>query len=98
MRYLAISPSGQEVEYDFEAAERFEMLQHQGSVTLSDVRDIFDELIAIYPGVSSHLAADPDVGKNTEFEAACVAVLRSGADKLMAKLRHLLEPFCRSHR
>ncbi|KAE9028328.1 hypothetical protein PR002_g10428 [Phytophthora rubi] len=63
------------------------------NVTLFDVRDIFDELIAIYPGVSSYLAADADVGKNTEFEAACVAVLRSGAGELMAELRHLLEPF-----
>ncbi|KAE9033208.1 hypothetical protein PR001_g10266 [Phytophthora rubi] len=42
---------------------------------------------------ANYLAADADVGKNTEFEAACVAVLRSGAGELMAELRHLLEPF-----
>ncbi|KAE8973201.1 hypothetical protein PR001_g26384 [Phytophthora rubi] len=75
---------------DFESASQ--MLQHQDGVTLSDVRDIFDELIATYPGVSSHLAADADIVKNPEFEDACVAALRSGPEELTAKQRRLLEP------
>ncbi|KAE9134231.1 hypothetical protein PF005_g3064 [Phytophthora fragariae] len=68
------------------------MLQQQDGVTL-DVRDIFDELIVTYPGVSSHLAADADIVKNPEFEDACVATLRSGPEELAAKQQRLLEPF-----
>lgn len=76
---------------DFESASK--MLQHQNGVTLSDVRDIFDELIAIYHTVSNYLDADADIVKNPEFESACVAALRTGAEEITAKQRKLLEPF-----
>ncbi|EGZ16824.1 hypothetical protein PHYSODRAFT_503726 [Phytophthora sojae] len=60
------------------------MLQHQNGVTLLDVRDIFDELIAIYPTVSNYLDADADIVKNHEFEAACTAKM-GFADRVMKK-------------
>ncbi|ETP52356.1 hypothetical protein F442_02617 [Phytophthora nicotianae P10297] len=56
-------------------------LQSADVVTLLDVRDLFDELIAQKPEVAHYLAADAAIVKSPAFERACMSMLlgREGA-------------------
>ncbi|RLN90823.1 hypothetical protein BBJ28_00012509 [Nothophytophthora sp. Chile5] len=70
-------------------------LQSADDITLLDVRDLFDALIAQNPEVAHYLDAEAAIVKSVDFERACVNVLlgREGlmSDKDVAMLEPLVE-------
>ncbi|GMF40112.1 unnamed protein product [Phytophthora fragariaefolia] len=57
-------------------------IQRIEGLSLLDVRNIFDALIAEHPGVESYLETDAAVVHQPEFEDACVSVLLNKRDSL----------------
>ncbi|KUF96014.1 ADP-ribosylation factor 2-B [Phytophthora nicotianae] len=67
-------------------------LQSADAVTLLDVRDLFDALIAQTPEVAHYLAADAAIVKSPVFERACVSVLLGRKGALSDDDKAMLEP------
>ncbi|OWZ02089.1 hypothetical protein PHMEG_00026412 [Phytophthora megakarya] len=67
-------------------------LQSADDVTLLDVRDLFDALIAQMPDVAHYLRADATVVKSPAFERACVNVLLGHQGSLSPDEEAMLEP------
>ncbi|KAG6958822.1 hypothetical protein JG687_00009145 [Phytophthora cactorum] len=79
---------------ELKAFESFsKKLQNTDGLSLLDVRDIFDALIAEHPGVEDYLGTEAGIVQQPEFENACVTVLVGTADSLTECQRSLLLPF-----
>ncbi|POM77766.1 Hypothetical protein PHPALM_4795, partial [Phytophthora palmivora] len=67
-------------------------LESADDVTLLDVRDLFDALIAQKPEVAHYLRADADIVKSPGFERACVNVLLGRESTLSPDEEAMLDP------
>ncbi|ETN10483.1 hypothetical protein PPTG_10612 [Phytophthora nicotianae INRA-310] len=67
-------------------------LQSADTVTLLDVRDLFDALIAQTPEVAHYLAANAAIVKSPVFARACVSVLLGREGALSDDDKAMLEP------
>lgn len=67
-------------------------LQSADDITLLDVRDLFDALIAQKPEVAKYLQADAEIVKSPVFERACVNVLLGREGSLSDDEKTMLEP------
>ncbi|EGZ19549.1 hypothetical protein PHYSODRAFT_285295 [Phytophthora sojae] len=62
-------------------------------VDLLDVREWFDELIAVKPQYGRYIGPRANIVHNPDFEAGCVRVLRGKAQRLTRAEKAALQPF-----
>jgi hypothetical protein len=62
-------------------------------ISLLDVRLIFDEVIKIYPSMSSRLGTDADIVKYPFFESGICKVIDAQEENLSLEESELLSPF-----
>lgn len=63
------------------------------SISLFEVRLIFDEVISSYPSMEFHLGADAPIVKHPSFESAICKVLSQQQDLLSDEERRAVSPF-----